>query len=265
MSKLDGKVAIITGCAGGIGKQMAIKFAEEGAKLAICDIMFENLQETARICEDKGAEVLILKVNVTKYEELENLVNQTVDRFGTIDILVNNAHGGHLPDGQNENLPFIDTPISYYQFYLEGNLYSTINMMRLCFPYMKGKTDASVINFSSCASKGMNGLGYKMPAMGTAKGAVADMSRLAAYDWGQYNVRVNIVYPGVVTDTILATSEDNGFSVDKLLPMMADNPMKRAGNPYDDVAPVAVFLASQDSNFMTGQSIYVNGGNWMAV
>lgn len=265
MSKLDGKVAIITGCAGGIGKQMAIKFAKKGAKLAICDIMLEKLQETAKICEENGAEVLCLKTNVTKYEELENLVNKTAERFGTIDILVNNAHGGHLPDGQKEDMSFMDTPVSYYQHYIEGNLYSTINMMQLCIPFMKGKTDASIINFSSCASKGMNGLGYMMSAFGTAKGAVAEMSRLAAYDLGQYGIRVNVVFPGVVTDTIIATSSENALSMDQLLPMMANNPMKRAGNPYDDVAPVAVFLASEDSKFMTGQSFYVNGGNWMAV
>ena len=117
MSNLQGKVAVITGCAAGIGKQIAIRFAEDGANLAICDVNMDALRETARICEEKGADVLCAEANVKKPEDLEKFVEKTIASFRTIDILVNNAHGGALPNAKNvqagfeEILTFEDTPI----------------------------------------------------------------------------------------------------------------------------------------------------------
>ena len=270
MSNLQGKVAVITGCAAGIGKQIAIRFAEDGANLAICDVNMDALRETARICEEKGADVLCAEANVKKPEDLEKFVEKTIASFRTIDILVNNAHGGALPNAKNvqagfeEILTFEDTPIEHYQHFIEGNLYSTIRMMHLCIPYMSGKKDASIINYSSCSSKGMNGLGMGRYALGTAKGAVAVMSQLAAYELGQKNIRVNVIYPGAATDTIKAAIQEPAM-LEQVVSHLSKNPLHRAGDPYEDIAPAVSFLASEDSKFMTGQCFYVNGGNWMAI
>lgn len=270
MSNLTGKVAIITGAAAGIGKQMAIRFAEDGANLALCDINFEDLEETARICKEKGADVLYVKTNIKNFDELKDFVDKTVASFGTIDVLVNNAHGGPLPSATSVQsaisslTAFEDSPIEHFQHFIEGNLYSTINMMQLCFPYMKGKKDASVINYSSCSSKGQHGIGAGRCAFGTSKAAVAAMSQLVAYEWGKYGIRVNVIYPGAVTDTQMKNLADSGI-LEQVLPKLKDNPMCHAGDPYEDVAPVASFLASEDSKFITGSAFYVNGGNWMAI
>ncbi len=270
MSNLKGKTAVITGCGAGIGKQMAIRFAEDGANLAICDINLEALEQTAEICKEKGADVLCVKADIKNYDDLKNFVDKTVSSFGTIDILINNAHGGPLPQSANvqsaisEIVPFAETPISHFRHFIEGNLYSTINMMQLCFPYLKGKKDASVINFSSCSSKGMGGIGMGRYALGTAKGAVAVLSQMVAYEWGQYGIRVNTIYPGAVTDTQMKNLKDSGV-LETVLPQLENNPMRHAGDPYEDIAPVASFLASEDSKFITGSAFYVNGGNWMSV
>lgn len=270
MGKLNEKVAIITGGGAGIGKQMAIRFAEDGANLALCDINLAALEETAKICEEKGAKVLCFRADIKNKDDLEGFVNKTVETFGTIDILVNNAHGGPLPEsasvqaGYSETIPFADTPISHFQHFIEGNLYSTINMMQLCFPYMKGKKDASVINYSSCSSKGMHGIGEGRYALGTAKGAVAVLSQMVAHEWGQYGIRVNVIYPAAVTDTQMANLKDSGL-YEAVLPKLQDNPMRHAGDPYEDIAPVASFLASEDSKFITGSAFYANGGNWMSI
>lgn len=268
MSTLHGKTAIITGGGSGIGKQIAIRFAEAGANVMICGRKEAKLQDTVAILESKGAEAGYAVCDVTKEDDLKNLVEKTVGRFGTIDILVNNAHGGELPEmksvqeGYTTLFSFMEEPVAHYEHYMKGNLYSTINLMQLCIPYMRGKNDASIINFSSCSSKGLTGVGVGRIAFGTAKGAVAEMSRIAAYELGKEHIRVNIVYPGCTTDN---QAEAFAGHMDAVTQALSRNPLGHCGDPYEDVAPVVVFLASEDSKFITGSSFYADGGNWMSM
>ncbi len=255
MGRLDGKVSIITGCSAGIGKQMAIRFAEEGAKVAICARRGGKLLETAKLCEKAGGQALAVVADVSKPEDLDRFVQKTVERFGTIDILVNNAEGS-LPGGATTQAPFIDTPMDYFDLFIQGGLYSTIRMMKLCFPYMKGKEDASVINFSSSTHLGGAALlGLHLSAYATSKAAITGLTRVVAAEWGQYGIRVNVIYPSVVTDTMEASPH-----YQFILPEMSKNLLKRPGCPEKDVVPVALFLASSDSRFMTGQALFVEGG-----
>ncbi len=256
MGKLDGKVAIITGCSSGIGKQIAIRFAEEGAKLSICARRQELLNETAKICMEKGAEVLAMVVDVSHMDELENYVAATVERFGTVDVLVNNAVSG-VP-----YVPFEEVPLSFFDKFVQNMLYSNVRMMQLCFPYMKDK-DASIINIGSSTSLGGEDEHFRQTAYGTMKGAIAALTRCVAREWGKYNIRVNLIYPVVVTEAI---ADPNGRHKDSgILAQMAKCALLRYGDPYNDVSPVAVFLASSDSSYLTGQALRAEGGRYMGV
>ena len=254
MGKLDGKVVIITGCSTGLGKQQAIRMAVEGARLAICARNEARLMETARLCEELGADVLAMSVDIMDADALSRFVQATADRFGTIDVLVNNAHTITMP------APFLDKTIDDLDIELRSSLYAYWHLMKLCFPYLRDHAGAgaSIINFASEA--GIRGDALYAP-YAAAKEAVRGLSRVVAREWGQHNIRVNTLCPNGMTES---TSGD----LSGLDPMLRDhiekafvaNPFRRAGDPYEDVAPVAVFLASDDSRWITGQNINADGG-----
>ncbi len=169
-------------------------------------------------------------------------------RFGTIDVLVNNAN--YEADRQL----FLDQDIGELDKALHTGVYAHWHLMKLCYPYMKGKS-SSIINFTS----GTYQVGLEMYASYAAdKGAIRALTMVVAREWGVDGIRVNTISPIAITDTI----------VDKLSPeysewvkgMMKDNAMQRVGDPYSDIAPVLVFLASEESRWITGQNINVDGG-----
>lgn len=256
MGKLEGKVAIITGCSSGIGKQIAIRYAEEGAKLSICARRMEKLEETAAACRKRGAEVMAMSVDVSVMEQLESFVDATAKRFGTVDILINNAMSG-VP-----YLPLEEVPLEHFDHFMNTMLHGTVRMMQLCFPYMKGK-ESAIINLGSSASLGGDAEDYHQSAYGTMKGAVAALTRCAAREWGKYGIRANVLYPIAMTEAI---SDPNGRHKDSGIEAeMSKNAFHRAGDTYRDVSPVAVFLGSSDSAFVTGQSLRAEGGRYMGV
>ncbi len=251
MGKLDGKVAIITGCSGGLGKQTAKRFAEEGAKLAICARSADKLAATAKECEALGAETLFLPVDLTDYDQLKGFVDAVIEKFGTVDILVNNAVSITPPH------PFEDHTVDELNMTMQSGLYATWHLMKLCLPYMKGK-NASIVNFGSGAGDmGMEGYA----AYAATKEAVRGLSRVAAREWGQYGIRVNIVNPGAITDNVKAglekLPEDQKAYV---ISSLSQNPMRRPGDPYEDITPAILFLASDESRWVTGQTLMVEGG-----
>lgn len=252
MGKLDGKVAVITGCAGGLGKDYAIRFAEEGANLAICSRTASKLMETKQLCEEAGAQVVALPCDVGVYDDLVEFVDKTVERFGTIDILVNNAITNLEP------APFIETSLEHLDIQMHTGFYATWHMMKLCFPYMKDKP-SSIINISSQA--GVEGMAGRS-SYAAVKEAIRGLSRVAAREWGKHQIRVNVVCPIALAasheERMKAMSQEWQESVRKL---MRDNPLGRVGDGYSDVAPAIVFLASDDSRWITGQTLHVEGGN----
>jgi len=251
MGRLDGKVIVITGASSGIGKQTTIRVAEEGAKVAICDIQEEKLMETKRLCQKKGAEVLALRCDVMRHDDLKAFVDEIAKRFGVIDCLVNNAHTIATPRS------FFDYDEEILNTEMQSGFYATWRMMKLCFPYMKDK-GGSIINFGSGA--GVIGMaGYA--AYAAAKEAIRALSRVLANEWGQYNIRVNVICPAVWTDTLEEGLTYLGEGLKELVQeQMSNNPFHKCGDPYNHVAPVVVFLASEDSAWMTGQTFNVEGG-----
>jgi NAD(P)-dependent dehydrogenase (short-subunit alcohol dehydrogenase family) len=248
MKRLEGKVVILTGVSAGLGKQLAICLAREGAKLAICARRVEKLKETDQLCKEEGAEVLAIPCDVSKYDNLKNLVEKTVERFGTVDVLINNANF------EADRMPFLDQGIDMLDTALHTGVYAHWHLMKLCYPYLKGKS-SSIINFTS----GMYQVGLELYASYAAdKGAIRALSMVVAREWGVDGIRVNTISPVAITDTIL----------DKLAPeysewvkdMMSHNSMGRIGDPAGDIAPVVIFLATDESRWITGQNINVDGG-----
>lgn len=253
MRRLEGKVAIITGAGAGIGKQVAIRFAEEGANVAICSRGIEKLNVTKKECEKRGAEVLALSCDVCKQTDMKGFVEATAEKFGIIDILFNNAMSF-----SGDPKPLIEQTLDEMnEFYVSG-LVSCFTMMKLCFPYLRDSGNGKVICVGSGAGvEGQAG----MACYGAIKEAVRSMARTAAREWGKYNINVNTINPGAVTEAIWdAMAEWPEEERDPL--KMGFNPtlIGRLGDPYEDIAPVVVFLASEESRHITGQTIMAEGG-----
>ncbi|MGB3351825.1 MAG: SDR family oxidoreductase [Mycobacterium sp.] len=254
MGILDGKVAIITGCASGLGKQQALRFADEGATVAICDIQEEKLMATKELCEERGAKALALGVDVTDYVALVAFVDATVEAFGTIDVLVNNAHAITSPG------PFLEKTIEDLDLEMRSSVYAYWHLMKLCFPHMSNHpgAGASIINFASAA--GVAGDALYAPYAACKEG-VRGLSRVVAREWGEYNIRVNTLCPNGFTENVAAGIDAlSAQAQDYVRKAFVDNPFGRAGDPYNDVAPVVVFLASDASHWMTGQNLHADGG-----
>ncbi len=248
MKRLDGKVVVLTGVSAGLGKQISVCLAREGAKLAICARRTDKLMATAELCEKEGAEVLALTCDVSKYEDLKNFIDKTIKRFGTVDVLINSANF------EADRLDFVDQDISMLDTALHTGVYAHWHLMKLCYPYLKGKS-SSIINFTS----GMYQVGLELYASYAAdKGAIRALSMVVAREWGVDGIRVNTISPVAITDTILTklAPEYSEWVKD----MMSHNSMGRVGDPAGDIAPVVIFLATEESRWITGQNINVDGG-----
>jgi NAD(P)-dependent dehydrogenase (short-subunit alcohol dehydrogenase family) len=256
MGKLDGKSIIITGAASGIGKQLSIRCAVEGANVAICSRTEAKLLETKRICEEKGVKAFAMPLDIRNYDSLVAFVDGAVKELGTIDGLVNNAHTITKP------APFMDKTVEDLDTEIQSSLYAYWHLMKLCFPYLKDKPGAgtSVVNFASEAA--ISGDAFYAP-YACAKEAVRGLSRVVAREWGLNNIRVNTLCPNGLTDNIGSLDDLQSLSEavrEHVKAAFVANPFKRVGDPYEDVAPAVVFLLSNDSRWITGQNIHADGG-----
>jgi NAD(P)-dependent dehydrogenase (short-subunit alcohol dehydrogenase family) len=195
MGKLDGKVAVITGCGSGLGRQHALRFAHEGANLAICDVQEEEVGGDQATLRGEWRRRLGAPLRCRRYKELVGFVEKTAERFGTVDVLLNNAH--RITDLRR----FLDSTVEDLDIELETSLYATWHMMKLCFPHLRDKPDAgaSIINTSS--KGGIEGTPFHA-GYAPAKEAIHGLSRVVAREWGEYNIRVNTVSPGGWPDNV---------------------------------------------------------------
>ncbi|MDR2108950.1 MAG: SDR family oxidoreductase [Coriobacteriales bacterium] len=258
MGKLDGKVCIITGTASGLGKQEAIRFADEGARLAICSRTVAKLEETKRLCEEKGAEVLACPCDVTVAEQREAFIDAVIERYETIDVLVNNAHT------TTPLLPFLAKTLDELELETKCCIYAYFHFMQLCAPHMMDKPGAgtSIINFSSKAAR-EGTVGHAVYA--TVKAAVGGLTRVTARELGPLNIRVNSIMPGGFTDNCAEGLQEQSEEIQKWAEeAFKDNPFERVGDPYADVTPILLFLASDESHWMTGQNLHADGGAFIS-
>ena len=243
---LKGKTAIVTGGANGIGKATALLLAKAGANISIGDFNFDDARATAREIEKLGVKAVAISCNVLKDEDLVNLVEETVRQLGGVHILINNAGGG---GGGREN-PF-KISVEDIKRDFELNVFSVWRLSQLCVPHMKKAGYGSIVITTSMSSvnKSPNMSGY-----GGSKAAVNHMAANLAYDFGP-EVRINCVGPGATRTAALKTVLTP--EIEKI--MLARTPIKRLGFP-EDIAGAMLYFASPISEWVSGQTIFVNGG-----
>jgi NAD(P)-dependent dehydrogenase (short-subunit alcohol dehydrogenase family) len=248
--RLRGKVAIVTGGGDGIGRGVVRRFAQEGAKVLVAEIDDVSGEQVAGTCrEEFGADVHFVHTDASDKSDVAAMVAAALDTWGTIDVLVNNAWGGGTL-GRFER-----TTDEQMRWGLSIGLFGPMWAMQEVLPVMKAKRDGAVINM--CSLNGVNA------HMGTtqynvAKEALRSASRTAAREWAPWQIRVNVMCPGAKTAASRAA-----FAAHPELEAAADvaNPMGRLGDPEEDIAPVAVFLASDDARYVTGNTLFVDGGS----
>jgi len=253
--KLKRKAAIVTGGASGIGRATALALSLEGANVAIADIAAENANRVRDEVAASGyGSAIACPVDLTKRVEVEAMVQTVLREFGQIDILVNCAGWDRLE-------PFVESNEETWDKILTINFKSVLHTVKAVLPHMMERCSGKIINIASDA--GRVGSSWEAVYSG-AKGAVIAFSKTLARETARYNINVNVVCPGM-TDTplmqaIRAQSEKTEKIVDAVIKA---TPFRRAAKP-EEIAAMVVFLASGDSDFMTGQTISVDGGLTMA-
>lgn len=250
MGVLNGKRAIITGGASGIGWATALLFAREGAAAAIVDINREGGESAARAITAEGGRAIYIHCDVASAEECRQAVEQTVRVLGGIDILFNNA-------GIIRRASVTETTEEEWDRVMAVNLRSVFLMSKYTLPIMEEAGGGVIINTSS--GWGMIG-GRKAAAYCASKGGVVQLTRAMAIDHGGENIRINCICPGD-TNTGMLVEEARQLDIrpDKFFSDAADRPLKRVGTP-EDIARAALYLADDASSFVTGTTLVVDGG-----
>ena len=249
MGQLDGKIAIVTGAGRGIGRAIAILFGREGAKVAAISRTRETLDETVKEIEDAGGTAIAIPCDVSRKDEVDAAVAATIEAFGTVHVLVNNAH-----DRNGQQAPFMETTEAKFQQQFATGLFSTVHFMQACYPHLR-EHHGKVINFASGA--GVLGA-YGFTPYAAAKEAIRGVSRVAAREWGEDRINVNIICPTSMTDALKESIEDPA-----IMEIVSRTPLGIPGDPLREVAPLALFLATPGSDYITGHSFHVDGGNLM--
>lgn len=252
MNRLQDKVAIITGSGAGIGKTIALSYAKEGAKVVIVDFNEEALKATVKEIQDTGREALGLKVNVTSEEDVKRMVSDTLTHFGKIDILVNNA-------GVSDNMQAAgNVEDDVWNRVMDINVTGVMRCVRQVLPHFEKNQAGIILNMSSVAgvTGGRGGLTYT-----AAKHAVVGMTKNIASQYGPLGIRCNAIAPGnIQTDFSARMKNIDQFGMKQAI--RATNLIPRPGK-VEEIASICVFLASEDSSYVNGQTIVADGG-WSA-
>lgn len=252
---LSGKIAIVTGAGGGLGKATALKLAEAGASVVVSDINLENAQNVADEIKKMGVPSKAIKTNVSIEEEVNNLVETTINEFGTLDILVNNA-------GINITAPFVGVDSEGFDKLINVNIKGVYYGCKAALKHMIPKQQGKIVNFSSMAGKEGFGLASHY---GATKFAVLGLTQAIAKEVGQYNINVNAVCPGIIRtemwEKMLSEgSQFTGQSREEMWKTVTSPiPLGRPQEP-EDIANMVAYLCSDLAKNMTGQGINITGG-----
>ncbi|AMX00036.1 SDR family NAD(P)-dependent oxidoreductase [Rummeliibacillus stabekisii] len=246
--RLQGKVAIITGAANGMGAAEARLFAKEGGKVVATDLNEEKLNEVVADVKEAGGEITGIKQNVASEDEWKAVVAKTVELYGKVDVLVNNA-------GVAMSKNFATMEMDEWNWVMDINLNGCVLGMKYTIPEMQKVGGGSVINISSIG--GIVGMAGSSPYT-AAKGALRSLSKSAAVEYGKDKIRVNSVHPGIIVTPMTAPSMEDAMPYYKM-----HTQLPYFGDP-EDVAHGVVFLASEESRFMTGAELVIDGG-WTAL
>ncbi|MDF2521624.1 MAG: 3-oxoacyl-[acyl-carrier-protein] reductase [Clostridia bacterium] len=241
--RLQGKVGIITGSARGLGKATAVKFAKEGAKVVVCDVNIDQVNETVAEIKAMGAEAIGLKVDVTNRESVQKLIDDTVAAFGGLDIIVNNA-------GITADSTLLKMTEEAFDRVINVNLKGVFNCAQAAATYMAAHNGGVILSASSVV--GLYG-NFGQTNYAATKWAVIGMTKTWAKELAKKNIRVNAVAPGFIETPMTAKMPE-----DVLDAMKNKSPMKQLGKP-EDIADAYCFLASDEARYITGTVLSVDG------
>lgn len=243
--KLAGKTAIVTGGDSGIGKSVAIYFAKEGADVAIVYLEeHQDAEETKKLIEAEGVTCLLFAADIGNEEICKDIVNKSIEQFGTIDILVNNAAEQH-PQKSLLNITSAQLEKTF-----RTNIFSYFYMAKMVLPFLK--QGSAIINTASITAYDGH---EELIDYSATKGAIVTFTRSLAKSLAPQGIRVNGVAPGPIWTPLIPST----FTEDQVATFGTNTPMGRAGQPYE-LAPAYVYLASDDSSYVSGQILHVNGG-----
>ncbi|MCU1454123.1 MAG: short-chain dehydrogenase [Acidimicrobiales bacterium] len=248
MGRLDGRVALITGAGEGIGRGIARRFATEGAAIVIAELDVERGQRVADEVEALGAKCLFVETDVKERAAVFASVGAATETFGRLDVLVNNAIAlaprVFLEDKTDE----------MFEHSLRVGLWANLWAMQAAFPTMKAQGGGSIINFRSLDGE----LGHWLQSdYNASKEAIGGLTRSAAAEWGRYNIRVNAITPAAAGAGHEQLSREDP---ERLAKIESSVPLLRIGDPERDIGGAALFLATDDSCYVTGVTLYVDGG-----
>lgn len=248
MENMNEKVIIITGGGKGIGFGLATAFAKKGAKLVITGRTQSTLENAQKELETEyGVEVLPIVADGADEEAVKNVINKTIEKFGKIDTLINNAQASA------SGVMIADHTKEQFDLAIQSGLYAAFFFMREAYPYLK-ETKGNVINFASGA--GLSG----KPGQGSyaaAKEGIRGLTRVAATEWGPDEINVNVVCPLVMTAQLEAWKEEYPEVYQKTIQSI---PLNRFGDAEKDIGGICLFLASEDSDYISGETFSVQGG-----
>ena len=251
MDRLSKKVAIVTGAGQGIGRGIAHKFAKEGARVVIAEWKAHRGERTRAELEELGGEAISVPTDISEKAQLQRMVEAAVKAYGTVDILVNCAQTF------TPNVPIEEKTDEMWHVSLLTGPMATFWAMQAVHPVMKAGGGGRIINFAS-----LNGeVGQRLTIdYNASKEAIRAITKTAAREWGVDGILVNAIAPGAASPVYLAWAARQ--------PQMAEEqnklkPIQRMGDPEEDIGGVALFLASDDSRYVTGHTIFVDGGSWL--
>lgn len=244
MGRLQDKVAIITGGTSGMGRDTAYVFAEEGAKVVITGRNEDRAKAVVEEIEKNGGEALYVIADMTNRDNLQQIVDKTIEKFGTVDILFNNA-------GLLSVTPTLDIGLEEWDNALQVNVTSALMLAQMVAPIMKEKGKGVIINTGSVAGTSAR---WGPVAYATSKHAMNGLTKALARELGP-EIRVNAILPGAILTAML----DSAGGEEAMEPMKQMSPLKRIGQGRE-IGTVALFFATDDSSFITGQILRVDGG-----
>ncbi|ELK45892.1 UNVERIFIED_CONTAM: SDR family oxidoreductase [Halobacillus marinus] len=246
---LSGKVAVVTGGGRGLGKQIALGLAESGAHVVVCSRKLEPCEQVRDLLKKEGVDALAFECDVTDASSIQHVVDQTVDHFGRIDILVNNS-------GATWGAPMEEMPLAAWQKVMDVNVTGTFLMSQAVGKIMLEQGEGNIINIASVAGmKGsdpeqMDTIGYN-----SSKGAVLTFTKDLAVKWGPRGIRVNAIAPGFFPTKMSKVLMERGEDT-----FLNRTPLRKFGGD-DDLKGTAIFLSSRASNHITGDVVIIDGGS----
>jgi meso-butanediol dehydrogenase/(S,S)-butanediol dehydrogenase/diacetyl reductase len=248
MGILDGKVALITGAGQGVGQGIALALAKEGARIAAIGRTEAKLHDTCSQIESVGGQAIPVVADVNDPDDIQRSISTTIETFGRLDILVNNAYGIAIG-------PLLTLNDEDFERSMNGSALSTFRYMTACHPYLKASGEGAILNLSTSATRRWDAANYGFYA--ASKRAVEALSRAAASEWGADNIRVNTIAPHALSPGLKGWIEANPAEATEFFKTI---PLGRVGDCETDIGAVALFLLSPAARYVTGAVIPVDGG-----